>query len=81
MQEKTKISRYSGIQQSCPQAPQAVFAIHVLVLRRYGDALHPWADLVTMARSLCLMGGDEEARMIVGVPLAKTDTLVFNAYR
>ena len=42
---------------------------------RYGDPINPWADIITMARSWCVLkrGG----RALVGVPTAK-DKICFN---
>lgn len=47
-------------------------------LGRYGDALNPWGDLITMAQTWCLMkpGG----RALVGVP-SGADHLYFNTNR
>lgn len=44
-------------------------------LGRYGDEINPWADIITMARSWCVLkpGG----RALVGVPTAK-DKICFN---
>ena len=48
-------------------------------LGRYGDGLHPWADLVTMSLLWCVTkdGGDA----IIGVPSSKQDYVFFNACR
>ena len=48
-------------------------------LTRYGDAPHPWGDLVTMARNWCFMQNDGMA--FIGIPSAQTDKIFFNAYR
>ena len=48
-------------------------------LTRYGDAPHPWGDLVTMARNWCFMNNDGMA--FIGVPTDKTDSIYFNAHR
>ena len=46
---------------------------------RYGDALNPWGDLITMARLWCVLGPD--SRLLLGVPAAPKDVLVFNSNR
>ena len=46
---------------------------------RYEDGLHPWGDLVTMAKAYCVL--KENALVLVGIPLGKESTLVFNAHR
>jgi hypothetical protein len=47
-------------------------------LGRYGDALNPWGDLLTIARAWCVSKPDAE--MYVGVPRGK-DRIVFNGHR
>ena len=51
---------------------------------RYGDAINPWGDLITMAKTWCLV--QKGARALVGVPsLFKEDNnaeyIGFNAGR
>ena len=46
---------------------------------RYGDGLHPWGDLVAMARVHCVL--KEGGQVMVGVPIGWHDTIVFNAHR
>ena len=48
-------------------------------LTRYGDAPHPWGDLVTMARNWCFL--DSDGMAFIGVPTDKTDSIYFNAHR
>lgn len=48
-------------------------------LGRYGDALHPWGDLVTMAKAWCLTKPGGLA--VITVPTAKMDSIVYNAHR
>ena len=48
-------------------------------LGRFGDAMHPWGDLVTMAKAWCLVKDGGEA--VVAVPTAKQDTIEYNAHR
>lgn len=47
-------------------------------LGRYGDALSPWGDIMTVARAWCLtkLGG----RMVMSVPIG-TDRVEFNGHR
>jgi hypothetical protein len=47
-------------------------------LGRYGDALNPWGDLLTIARAWCVTKPD--AVMYVGVPIGR-DAIQFNAHR
>ena len=35
-------------------------------LGRYGEGMHPWGDLVSMAKAWCVM--KEGGRLLVGVP-------------
>lgn len=53
-------------------------ALQTQGLGRYGECLNPWADLITMARSWCVLkpGG----QVLVAAPYAK-DTLRFNLNR
>ena len=46
---------------------------------RYGDGLNPWGDLITMARTWCMLkpGG----KILVGVPVNKQEVTYFNAGR
>ena len=48
-------------------------------LGRYGDGIHPWGDLVTMARAQCVTRPG--AMFLVGVPTSKQDTIQFNMHR
>ena len=48
-------------------------------LGRFGDAMHPWGDLVTMAKTWCLVKPGGSA--IIAVPTAKEDTIEYNAHR
>ena len=48
-------------------------------LGRFGDALHPWGDLVTMAKAWCLVKPGGSA--IIAVPTSKQDTIEYNAHR
>ena len=48
-------------------------------LGRYGDGVHPWSDLVAMARAWCVL--KEGARALVAVPASKWDTVRFNLHR
>ena len=48
-------------------------------LGRFGDAMHPWGDLVTMARAWCLIKPGGIA--VIAVPTAKKDTIEYNAHR
>jgi len=48
-------------------------------LGRFGDAMHPWGDLVTMAKAWCLI--KDKGAAIIAVPTAKQDTIEYNAHR
>ena len=48
-------------------------------LTRYGDAPHPWGDLVTMAKNWCYLHDDGLA--FIGVPANIKDSICFNAHR
>ena len=48
-------------------------------LGRFGDAMHPWGDLVTMAKAWCLIKSNGIA--VIAVPTAKQDTIEYNAHR
>jgi len=48
-------------------------------LTRYGDAPHPWGDLVTMARNWCFT--DDAGMAFIGIPTDTTDSIYFNAHR
>ena len=48
-------------------------------LGRFGDAMHPWGDLVTMAKAWCLVKNGGSA--VIAVPTAKQDTIEYNAHR
>ena len=46
---------------------------------RYGDGLHPWGDLVAMARAQCV--SKSGAFALIGVPTKETDRIKFNLNR
>ena len=48
-------------------------------LGRFGDAMHPWGDLVTVAKAWCLV--KEGGNAIIAVPTAKQDTIEYNAHK
>ena len=48
-------------------------------LGRFGDAVHPWGDLVTMAKTWCMVKKGGNA--IIALPSAKQDTIEYNAHR
>ena len=48
-------------------------------LTRYGDAPHPWGDLVTMARNWCFT--DDAGMAFIGIPTSTVDEIYFNAHR
>lgn len=48
-------------------------------LARYGDALNPWSDVITIAMAWCV--AREKAKLIIEVPRAESDVLYFNAHR
>ncbi|XP_023347818.1 uncharacterized protein LOC111716564 [Eurytemora carolleeae] len=48
-------------------------------LGRYGDAINPWGDILTIARASCVSSPD--AKLVIGVPVAGVDRLEFNAAR
>ena len=48
-------------------------------LGRFGDAMHPWGDLVAMARAWCLV--KEGGMAVIAVPTSKQDTIEYNAHR
>ena len=48
-------------------------------LTRYGDAPHPWGDLVTMAKGWCLV--KERGWAVIGIQTYKTDRIYYNAQR
>ena len=48
-------------------------------LTRYGDAPHPWGDLVTMARSWCFV--EDTGMAFIGIPTNQVDSIYFNAHR
>lgn len=47
-------------------------------LGRYGDALNPWGDLISVARGYCVTKDD--GFMVLGLPTGK-DQVAFNAHR
>ena len=48
-------------------------------LTRYGDAPHPWGDLVTMAKNWCYIKDGGWA--FIGIPTTLNDTIHYNAGR
>ncbi len=54
-------------------------AVSLTGLGRFGDGLHPFGDLVTLARARCLLrpGG----KVLLGLPAARSDAVVFNSHR
>ncbi|XP_023324546.1 uncharacterized protein LOC111698435 isoform X2 [Eurytemora carolleeae] len=48
-------------------------------LGRYGDAINPWGDILTIARVSCVSSPD--AKLVIGVPVAGVDRIEFNAAR
>ena len=48
-------------------------------LVRYGDAPHPWGDLVTMAKVWCYI--KDGGLAFIGIPTEKRDSLYYNAHR
>ena len=48
-------------------------------LGRFGDAMHPWGDLVTMAKAWCMVKKGGHA--VIAVPSARQDTIEYNAHR
>ncbi|XP_023340253.1 uncharacterized protein LOC111710405 [Eurytemora carolleeae] len=48
-------------------------------LGRYGDAINPWGDILTIARASCVTSPD--AKLIIGVPTTGKDRIEFNAHR
>ena len=48
-------------------------------LGRYGDALNPWGDIITIARAWCVTTDD--ATLTIGVPWGTQDEIQFNAHR
>jgi len=48
-------------------------------LGRYGDALNPWGDIITVARVSCLAAPD--AKLVLAVPTGGKDLLQYNAHR
>jgi len=48
-------------------------------LGRYGDALNPWGDILTVARAWCV--SSPQAKMVIGVPTGSYDKLEWNAHR
>ena len=47
-------------------------------MKRYGDPINPWGDIIALARAWCRM--KEGSRALIGVPAGK-DTVCFNAHR
>ena len=54
-------------------------SLQLLGLGRMGEGLHPWADLVLMAKAWCL--GTPDAKIMVVAPAAEKDLVVFNSRR
>lgn len=48
-------------------------------LGRYGDALNPWGDVISLAMAWCV--SRPQAALILEVPRATSDVLLFNAHR
>ena len=48
-------------------------------LGRYGDALNPWGDIISIARAWCTTTND--ATLTIGVPWGPRDEIQFNAHR
>jgi hypothetical protein len=49
-------------------------------LGRYGDALNPWGDIISIARAWCV--ASEEASLVIAVPWdSHEDAIEFNAHR
>jgi len=48
-------------------------------LGRYGDALNPWGDILTIARAWCVT--TDNAKLMIGVPVGGKDLIQFNAHR
>lgn len=48
-------------------------------LGRYGDALNPWGDILTIARAWCV--SSPTAKLAIGVPTGGMDKIEFNAHR
>ena len=40
--------------------------VHYVYLKRYGDAINPWGDLITMAKTWCIVKTDGLA--LLGLP-------------
>ena len=51
----------------------------VLYFFRYGDAINPWGDLITMAKAWCLT--KDRGKALIGIPTTSTDMTCFNAAR
>ena len=56
-------------------------SLELLGLGRMGDGLHPWADIVAVARAWCL--ATPGARMVTALPVARNGLgdVVFNSHR
>ena len=48
-------------------------------LTRYGDAPHPWGDLITMAKNWCYL--HDNGMAFIGIPTNRHDKIHFNAHR
>ncbi len=48
-------------------------------LGRYGDALNPWGDIITIAQAWCVT--KPKGTLAIGVPTAGRDALYYNAHR
>jgi len=48
-------------------------------LGRYGDALNPWGDVLSLARAWCVT--KDNGQMMLGVPTCSTDAVLWNIHR
>lgn len=48
-------------------------------LGRYGDALNPWGDVLSLARAWCVTA--ENGQMMLGLPTCSTDEVLWNLHR
>jgi len=49
-------------------------------LGRYGDGINPWGDLITMARTSCVVK-QKTGHVVIGVPSGVKDGIYYNAHR
>ncbi len=54
-------------------------SLQSLGLGRLGEGLHPWADLVALARATCTT--QPKARLVLALPRGDADEIVFNDRR